>query len=565
MSSIDWVVLVGTLTFIVLYGIWKGRGANDLESYFKGKGAIPWYTIGLSIMATQASAITFLSTPGQAYEDGMRFIQIYFGLPLAMVILSITVVPIYHKLKVYTAYEFLEKRFDFKTRILGALLFLTQRGLAAGLTILAPSIILSSILGWNLYYTNIIIGGLVVLYTVSGGTKAVSHTQKTQMMIIFIGLFSAAFMVISILPEWLSFGEAMHVAGKMGKINPVNFVFNWEDRYNIWTGVIGGLFLSLSYFGTDQSQVARYLTGQSIAQSRLGLLFNGIVKIPMQFLILFIGVMVFVFYQFVTPPIYFNRVETNKINKSVYQQEFAGLEKDYQTAYEEKKKVFEGAFRDKQDGELSSSDLEKLSQINQKAKDARTKATGLIKQNNPLVNKDADYVFLTFITTYLPVGLVGLLIAMIFAASMSSTSSELNALASTSVIDIYKRIVNKNGSDRHYLWVSRSATVLWGVYAIIFAQFASNLGNLIEAVNILGSLFYGTILGIFLVAFYVKRVHSKAVFIAAILAQLTIFMLFITTEIPYLWFNVIGCLIVIFISFLIQTLLIGGNTGKVTK
>lgn len=557
MSTLDWLVLFGTLGFIVIYGVWKTRGAQNIEGYLLGDKSMKWWTIGLSVMATQASAITFLSTPGQAFESGMGFIQFYFGLPIAMVILCITVIPIYYRLKVYTAYEYLESRFDLKTRTLAAALFMVQRGLAAGITIYAPAIILSSILGWGLTYTNIFIGVLVIIYTVSGGTKAVSQTQKQQMAVMMGGMVVALLILIQLLPEDISFGEAVKVAGKMGKLEVVDFSFNPYERYNFWAGITGGLFLALSYFGTDQSQVARYLGGKSITESRLGLLFNGLLKIPMQFLILFIGVMVFVFYQFNQPPVFFNEVAKDKLYQSEHNEEIMALEQTHGVIFEEKRTAVYGLVDaiNLKDEEKISVQQDKIAAIDQKAGAVREQVVALIQQQAPDVEaKDTDYVFITFVMNYLPRGVIGLLIAVIFSAAMSSTSSELNALASTATIDIYKRSVKKEGTDKHYLWVSKLLTVVWGILAITFATLASLVDNLIEAVNILGSIFYGTILGIFLVAFYFKYIKSRAVFIAAIIAEAIVIICYFYTDIGYLWFNVIGCALVIALGFIIQKL-----------
>jgi Na+/proline symporter len=544
MQILDWIVLVASLLFIVVYGLWKGKGSKNIRGYLLADRSMRWHTIAFSIMATQASAITFLSAPGQAYTDGMRFVQFYFGLPIAMVVLCITAVPIYHRLKVYTAYEYLEGRFDLKTRGLAALLFLIQRGLAAGLTIFAPALILSVIFGWNIYLTNLIIGVLVITYTASGGTKAVNHTNFHQMGIIMTGMVSAFFVLIFLLPDDISFLEAVKVTGKMGRLNALDLTFDLNNRYNFWSGILGGTFLALSYFGTDQSQVQRYLTGRSVAQSRLGLLFNGIVKIPMQFFILFIGAMVFVFYQFEKPPIFFNSYELENIKSSPYSSEFQELEAGYSDALELKEDKVNQLVVAMRQGDPNQVDeaQNNLIDAQQNATSIRDEAINLMQKNNPLMDpQDTNYIFLAFVTKYLPVGLVGLIIAVIFAASMSSTSSELNALASTTIVDIYKRVIKKEGSDRHYLIASKLATVFWGIYAILLAQYASRLGSLIEAVNILGSLFYGTILGIFLVAFYLKSVRGTATFYAAIAAELAVAYCFIFTDISFLWYNAIGC------------------------
>lgn len=558
MSVLDWCVLLGTLAFITIYGIWKTRGSQNIESYLKGNNSQKWWTIGLSVMATQASAITFLSTPGQAYEDGMRFLQFYFGLPIAMVIISVSFIPIYYRLKVYTAYEYLESRFDLKTRFIAALLFLIQRGLAAGITIYAPAIILSSILGWNINGTIFFIGGIVIIYTVMGGTLAVSVTQKQQMAVMMGGMLVVGYLVISMLPPEVSFYDAVHVAGKMGKLNLVNFSFDWNDRYNVWSGVTGGLFLFLSYFGTDQSQVARYLSGKSVTESRLGLLFNGLLKIPMQFIILFIGVMVFIFYQFVQPPVFFNKVAKEKLYETAYAPSLIQLETQHNANFKEKSRVVKDMVRGIQleDENIIQEARQKLTRIEATGKKIRTNVKGLMQQANPKTEvKDTDYVFITFVMQYMPTGIIGLLLAVILCASMSSTSSELNALASTSLIDMYKRSVKAGASDKHYVLVSKMLTVIWGIFAIIFATLASRLDNLIQAVNILGSIFYGTILGIFVVGFYLKSIKANAVFWAAVLAEACVVLTYMATDIGFLWLNPIGCLLVIILGYFFQAVL----------
>jgi solute:Na+ symporter, SSS family len=555
MGSLDWIVLSSFLLFVAVYGVWKTRGKKDIQGYFLANKSTPWYAITISVMATQASAITFLSTPGQAYVDGMRFVQFYFGLPIAMVILSITFVPIFHRLKVFTAYEFLEQRFDLKNRALGSILFLIQRGLAAGFTILAPSLVISVILGWDFRLTIFITGGLVIIYTASGGTEAVSKTQLLQMIIISAGMGAALFMIFRRLPPDVSFTQALHVAGKLGRLNVVNFAFDWKDRYNFWSGLIGGAFVALSYFGTDQSQVQRYLSGRSVAQIRVGLLANGVLKVPMQFIILFIGAMVFVFYQFVTPPLFFNPVETAAVKNSSSANTYANLEADQARLSGEKQEYLRkmlAAIDSRSDADRDDA-FQKLQQTRESELGLRRDAIQLIKKRNPLAEtNDTNYIFLSFVTRFLPAGLVGLILAAILSASMSASSAELNALASVSVLDVYKRIFRKNASDRHYLFASKMATIFWGIYAICFAQFANHLGSLIEAVNILGSLFYGTILGIFLIAFYFKKVGGHATFIAAIVAELAVLSCFFFTRIPYLWFNVIGCVILIALANLMN-------------
>jgi len=558
MSLIDWLVLSVTLLFIILYGTWKSRGTKNIQGYLLADRKLPWYHVGLSVMATQASAITFLSAPGQGYSDGLRFVQFYFGLPLAMIVLCVTFIPIFHKLNVYTAYEYLEKRFDNKTRSFTALLFLFQRGLSTGITIYAPAIILSTILGVDVFYTIIFNGLVVIAYTVYGGTKAVSYTQVLQMSIIFGGLFLAAYMVIHLLPADVSFVDALHIAGKMNKLNAIDTNFDLNNRYNIWSGIIGGFFLQLSYFGTDQSQVGRYLTGSSVTQSRLGLIMNGLIKIPMQFFILLIGVLVFTFYQFHQPPVFFNEVERTKIENSVYKEDYKKLENRYQLAHHEKQIEVKGlvtALHHKDEKAIDASRI-KLQEADLKTKNIRTEVTSLMKKNDAKADvNDTNYIFLSFVTKQLPIGVVGILIAIIFLAAMGSTASGLNSLASTTVVDFYKRIFKKEGSDEKYLFASRWATVLWGLFCIIVAFYASRLGNLIEAVNILGSLFYGTILGIFLVAFYLKQVGGAAVFYGAILAEVFIIYAWIVDLTAFLWLNVIGCLLVMIFAFVIQLFL----------
>lgn len=565
MSTLDWIVLFWTLFSIAIYGIYKTRGKKNLDSYLRGKNSMNWWTIGLSIMATQASAITFLSTPGQAYEDGMRFIQFYFGLPLAMIIISVSFVPIYYKLKVYTAYEFLENRFDLKTRTLTALLFIIQRGLAAGITIYAPAIILSTLLGWNLTWTNIFIGVLVILYTVSGGTEAVSITQKQQMAVMMGGMLLAGIIVIQMLP--ISFQEAIHVAGKMEKLNVVSFEFDLADRYNVWSGMTAAVFLFLSYFGSDQSQVQRYLSGQTLTQSRMGLIMNGFLKIPMQFVILFIGVMVFVFYQFIQPPVIFNQVQTEKLRQSEYAQEFNGLEEKYKTSFESGKLAYQEMLSAIDAGEDEKADLVKSHIKELKADQGliREEAKALILKNDPTAEtRDTDYIFMRFVMDYLPKGVVGLLFAVIFSAAMSSSSSELNALGSTSTIDLYKRSIKKEASDEHYVKSSKLFTAFWGLGAILFATYASLFENLIQAVNLLGSLFYGTILGIFIVGFFMKYVKGRAVFIAALLSQALILLIHfkngtgilgIHWDIGFLWYNAVGCIAVMLFGLILQPIL----------
>jgi len=558
MSLIDWIVLALTLLVIVVYGIWKSGRNQNIDQFLVGDRSMPWYTVGLSVIATQASAITFLSAPGQAYSDGMRFVQFYFGLPLAMIVLCITFVPMFSRLKVYTAYEFLENRFDLKTRALTAMLFLIQRGLSTGITIYAPSIILSTILGINTVYTTLFIGGLVIFYTVYGGTKAVSYTQLLQMSIIFLGMFLAGVMVVNLLPDGVGFTKALHLAGKLGRMNVIDWKFDPANRYNVWSGLIGGFFLQLSYFGTDQSQVGRYLTGSSIGQSRMGLIMNGLIKIPMQFLILLIGVLVFAFYQFHQPPLFFNQYEVKQVKSGQYAGQYNDLEEQYSAAFQQKKIT-----ADELSKALESKNADQIdkARINLKNADAsemaiRKSAIDLMKKNNKKADTDdTNYVFLNFVTHFLPKGLIGLLIAIVFLASMGSTASALNSLASTTVVDIYKRVIKPNASDKAYLNASRLATVFWGLVCIVMALYAAKLGNLLEAVNKLGSFIYGTILGVFVAAFYLKKIKGTAVFIAAIITEIIICIMGFYEVIAYLWLNAIGCFLVIIIAALINPLI----------
>ncbi len=567
MSTWDWIVMLGTLFFIVAYGTWKTRGSRNIEGFLKGDNSMKWWTIGLSVMATQASAITFLSTPGQAYTDGMRFVQFYFGLPIAMVIISAVFIPLYYRLKVYTAYEFLESRFDLKTRLLTAGLFLLQRGLAAGITIYAPAIILSQLLGWSLNFTILFIGLLVIIYTASGGTKAVSQTHKQQMAVIFTGLFIAFGMLVWYLSTHLSFFEGLEVAGKMGKLNVINLEFDPSDRYNIWSGIIGGLFLQLSYFGTDQSQVQRYLAGTSVKESRLGLMFNGLLKIPMQFFILLLGVMVFLFYQYTEPPLTFNDVNREKVVNSEKAGEYKALEEQHHRLFEEKQATI-----GEMEAALSAGNEARANALSERVKEQLARQTELREATKTLIKRvdadaeteDDDHIFVTFVMNYLPVGVVGLLLAVIFSAAMSSTSAELNSLASTATVDVYKRNFSREGSEKHHLLASRWFTLLFGVLAILFASLASLFENLIEAVNILGSLFYGTILGIFLVAFFIKYIRGHAVFIAALLAQAIIITLYYLGEaniyeIGYLWYNLLGPALVVVFGLLLEGMLRKGE------
>lgn len=555
MSTLDWCILIASLIFIVVYGVLKSRGKQTTETFLRGNQKIPWYTIGLSIMATQASAITFLSAPGQAYDDGMRFVQFYFGLPLAMIVLCITFVPIFHRLKCYTAYEFLEQRFDARMRSLGAIIFLLQRGLSTSLTIYAPSLVLSAMLGWPTLITNTIMGGLVIIYTVAGGTKAVSYTQKQQMLIIMSSMALSFVVLIALLPQHVGVWQALTLAGKAGKMNVIDTTFDWQNRYNIWSGLIGGFFLALSYFGTDHSQVSRYLTGHSISESRMGLLMNGFVKIPMQFFILLIGAVLYVFYIYHQPPAIFNPLEAAKLEQSAYRHEYASLSAKMSAAHQRRQRAADAFLQNNHsDHETEASAIKAFKKADIEYKRTRSEIARLQLLNDPNANeKDTNYVFLSFVTHYLPQGLIGLIIAVIFAASMGSTASALNSLTAVSIMDVYKRTLVTHATDRHYVLAARLLTVFWGVFAIFFAEMAGKLGSLIEVVNILGSLFYGVILGIFVVAFYFKYVGSRAVFWATLLAQASIFYCYWFTTIPFLWYNVLGCVMVVLAGLIFET------------
>ncbi len=556
MQLIDWIILAGTLAFIVTYGVYKTRGSKNVQDYIRGGNEARWWTVGLSVMATQASAITFLSTPGQAFHDGMGFVQFYFGLPIAMIIICMVFIPIYYRLEVYTAYEYLESRFDLKTRTLTAFLFLVQRGLAAGITIFAPAIILSAVLGWNLTTLNIIIGILVTIYTVSGGTKAVNVTQKQQMAVIFFGMVVALILIIQYLPEEITFTKALEIAGASGKLDILDFSFDLENRYTFWSGMIGGTFLALSYFGTDQSQVQRYLSGKSVRQSQLGLIFNGLLKVPMQFFILLVGVMVFVFYQFNYSPLNFNPAATNAVANSDLSSEYNELQSELEQIQDQKQqKTLQYASAEKFEEGDRDSFKNDLIQLNESELKVRQEATELISRANPLVEtNDKDYVFIHFILNNLPRGLIGLLLAVILSAAMSSTASELNALASTTMIDLYKRNVGEK-TQEHYVRMSKWFTLGWGVIAIAVASIADLFDNLIQLVNIIGSLFYGNVLGIFLLAFFITYVRSNATFIAALITQAIVFVLYFQDVMPYLWLNLAGCLLVIAIAVILQSFL----------
>lgn len=548
MHIIDWIVLVGTLGFIVFYGLWVSR-KNTVEShdFLAGQRNLKWWTIGLSIMATQASAITFLSTPGQGFSDGLQFVQFYFGMPIAVVLLAIFVLPVYYKLNVTTAYEFLEDRFDLRMRSLTAVLFLIQRGVAASISIYAPSIILCAVFGWNLALTNVVMAAFVVLYTTSGGSNAVSKTQELQMTIMLSGLVIAFVLILNSLPERIGITEAWQIAGATGKTQVIDWSFNWSDRYNIWSGLLGSTFLFLSYFGTDQSQVGRYLSGKSLAESRFGLLFNGFVKIPMQFLVLSVGVMMFVFYQFNTQPLHYNKSNVAKLAGTAYEAPFHQLEAKGDSIFA-KKQVILNAFAN------TPEQQQQLQELEAGRNRLRTQADSLIKLAAPTVDrKDKDYIFINFVLNNIPRGLVGLLLAMIFCASWSTTASELNALTSTSVSDIYRRSIAPGRDESHYMRASRRATIFWGIFITIFATYADLFDNLIQAVNMVGSIFYGTILGIFATALFVKKVKGVAVFWAAVLAQSVVASLFFfVNKDVYLWYNPLGCGLVMGLAYLIQ-------------
>jgi Na+/proline symporter len=568
MRTLDWAILAATLLAIVAYGVWKGRKQRELSQYLLADRKLKWPTIALSIMATQASAITFLSTPGQAYADGMRFVQFYLGLPIAMVILSITAVPVYHRLQVFTAYEYLETRFGPGTRTLTSVLFLIQRGLSTGITLYAPALIVSVILGWNIHITNVVIGGLVIIYTTSGGTKAVSWTHVHQMLIALGGMAVALVIAIRSLPHGVTMVEAAKVAGRMGRLNAIDFTFDLTTPYNFWSGLFGGLLVALSYFGTDQSQVQRYLTGASVTESRLGLLLNGMIKVPMQFFILFVGAMVFVFYQFVAPPLFFNTVERAKIAQSRYEPAYQNLEGQHRQLVTEKRRSVEQLVNAMRAGDQQTmaATTTTLRAIQQREAVTRAAAVDLVRRNDPKADaSDTNYIFLTFVIRFLPAGLVGLVLAAIFCAAMSATSSGLNSLASTSVVDIIRRFLWRDLSDHAYVRASKAMTIFWGLFAIGFAEFANRLGSLIEAVNKLGSLFYGTILGIFLLAFYTKRVQGTAAFLGALIGEAAVVWCAIFTNLAWLWWNVIGCAVGVGAALVIQAVTPSASRSAVTQ
>jgi SSS family transporter len=554
MSYIDWIVLLLTLLVTIIYGVYKSKTTKNLDGYFLGNRSLPWYMVLLSIMGTQASAVTFLSAPGQAYTDGMRFVQYYFGLPLAMIVLCITFVPIFRKLNLYTAYEFLEQRFDVKTRTLTSSLFLLSRGLSTGISVYAPSIILSSLLGWNIYWTNLFMGGLLIIYTVSGGAKAVAYTQRLQLIIIFIGLFIAAYFCVRLMPEGVGFAEALQIGGKMGKMNIITTGikdngFDWTDRYNLISGSIGGFFLALSYFGTDQSQVGRFLTAKSDKESRLGLLMNGIVKVPMQFLILLIGVLVFSFYQFHPTPLLFNTVPVKHAQETVFKDSITALQTQHTALTARKNAAAQALIKAIKSDDNSIKEVTQLQQINSEQELLRKEVKRvIIKSGVADDTNDTNYIFLRFVVDYLPIGLVGLLIAVIFLAAWGSIAAALNSLASASVVDFHKKYINTQLSEAEDYKISKLYTLFWGLFCVVVAQFVIGMGSLIEAVNILGSWFYGVILGIFLVAFYLKSIKGNAVFWGAIVSEILVIITYWQSNIGWLWLNCIGALLVVLIS-----------------
>jgi SSS family solute:Na+ symporter len=557
MHLLDWAVLIGTLTIIVIYGVWKSRKAHisDPDDFLAGKRDLPWWTIGLSIMATQASAITFLSTPGQAYADGMQFVQFYFGMPIAMLFLAFFVLPIYYKLHVTTAYEYLEKRFDLRMRTLTAGLFLVQRGMAAAISILAPSIILCAVFGWDLLLTNFFMTVFVVIYTTTGGSTAVSRTQELQMAVMLGGLILAFFLIVHDLPDGVGVAEAWEIAGATGKTQIIDWSFSWNDRYNFWSGILGATFLFLSYFGTDQSQVGRYLSGKTLRESRMGLIFNGLIKIPMQMLVLAVGVMVFVFYQFENAPLHFNQANLVKLQGTPQEEEFRRMEQADAAIFDQKKQALE-SFRQANlasDKVASESAIQQLQSLEQQHRNLKNQSQTLIKSTGVKGDgNDKDYVFIQYVLSHIPKGLVGLMLAMIFCASWSTTASELSALSATSVSDVYRRLIAPGKSDEHYLKVSRQSTLIWGAFIVAFAYFASLAENLIQAVNMIGSMFYGTMLGIFFTAFFLKQVKGRAVFYAALASEVVVLICFGINKDAFLWYNPLGCFLVMGISWIIE-------------
>jgi Na+/proline symporter len=550
-NRLDYLVLIATILAIPLYGLWRTRGSASLGQYLKGDASIRWATIGLSVLATQAGPITFLSMPGQGYESGIGFIQNYFGQPLALIVVCAVFVPIYQRLRVYTAYQYLGQRFDRKTQLLGAFLFLVQRGIAAGITIYAPAIVLSALLGWRLNLTIWLAGSLVIIYTVVGGTKIVSITQRYQMIVILIGMGIAFAVAVYRLSADLSFQSTLSIAGKMGKLEAVNFSIDPHKRYTFWSGLIGGFFLALSYFGADQSQVQRYLAGGSLKESRLGLLFNAVVKVPMQFFILLLGAVIFMFYQFEKPPVYFNQPAYERALENGYAAQLTGLQTQFDQVFIQKRTAIR-AISAASSGDNDAA-MKKLRELEAQAHELRDRTKAVLTQAGvDPKSKESDYVFITFILQQMPHGIVGLLIAVILCATMSATAATLNALGSTTAIDFYRPLIRPHASDHHYVIAAQALTAAWGLVAIGVASFASLVENLLEAGNILGSIFYGSILGLFLAAFFIRRVSGSAVFFAALLAQSLVFVLFATTSIGYLWYNFIGCAAVLIVAPILQ-------------
>ncbi|MFB3777090.1 MAG: sodium:solute symporter [Bryobacteraceae bacterium] len=555
MRLADWLVMCGALAFMVLYGLWRSRGSNNVHKYLLAGRTLPWHAVALSIMATQASAVTFISTTGQSYVDGMRFVQFYFGLPLAMVVLSLTAVPIFHKAKVYTAYEYLEKRFDAKTRALVSIIFLIQRGLALGITLYAPAVVLSVILGWPDHITTLVMGAVALLYTTWGGAKAVAWTDVQQMLVMTLGLVAALVAAVMLLPGDVSFPDAVRLAGAAGRLNAVTLNVDWRDRYNLWSGLIGGMFLALAYFGCDQSQVQRYLTGRSVAQSRLSLLFNAVAKVPMQFFILFIGAMVFVFYVYEKPPLLFQKTELERIQSPAVRAEYGAVAARYDAAFQDRRTAASRLIEARRGGDqaLLAEGLDGFRNAQRELDAARREGAALAaKAGGPSAVNDTNYIFLTFVTQHLPVGVVGLVLAVIFGATMASISAEMNSLATVSMVDIYRRHFRATANDHHYLTVSRVATVFWGCYAVATAHYAKRLGSLVEAVNLLGSFFYGGMLGVFVLAFFFRRVGGRGAFYGVLAGEAVIFACYFFTDIAFLWYNVIGCLVVVGTGFTVS-------------
>ena len=566
MNLLDWAVLLGTMVGIAAYGAWHTRHTDTLNTYMKGGQSTGWGVIGLSVMATQASAITFLSIPGQGFESGIGFVQNYFGLPLALIIVCAVFLPIYRRFGVYTAYEYLGRRFDAKTRLLGAGLFLIQRGLAAGVTIYAPAIILSTVLGWRLDLTIVGTGLLVIVYTVTGGSAAVSLTQKWQMAVIFGGMVTAFVVLLVRLPAGLGFGGAAHVAGALGKLEAVDFSLDPSKRYTLWSGLFGGLFLSLSYFGTDQSQVQRYIGGASLREGRLGLMFNALLKVPMQFFILLLGALVFVFYQFQPAPVFFNRAEWQHYAQGENGAVFRAIEARHTVLHHAKQETITNWLAARTRGDAANETAARRAMVEaQAATDAvRAQAKAALTAADPRAKaKDSDYVFITFILDYLPHGVIGLLVAVMFAAALGSKASELNALGTTSTIDLWRHFRPLAAHDEaRNVRVAKWLTAGWGLFAIGFALFAGFAENLIEAINILGSIFYGVVLGIFLVAFFLKKIGGTAVFWGALAAQTLVVVLYFSLTISYLWYNLIGCAACMVFSLAIQLCLPTKTTNR---